>query len=110
MATKSKMAVKPAAEKFPRQSVHIYAGKTEQDGRENFAALLTSPELAAYRVINGAENKTAIGEGIDIPALMADLRAQGRAVNAGEMRQVEAMLINQATALKPCLLDWQSAA
>ena len=103
MATKSKTAVaKPKAEQYPRKSVQVQCKATdsEADQARQYAATVTSPELAAYRVINGAETKSGIGENIDVPSLMADLRAQGRAVNGGEMRQVEAMLINQATALQ----------
>ena len=103
MATKRKTAVaKLKAEQFPRKTVHVQGRATdsEEDKARQYAAMVTSPELAAYRVINGAEHKSGIGESIDVPSLIADLRAQGAVVNSGEMRQVEAMLINQATALQ----------
>ncbi len=64
------------------------------------AAVVTSPELAAYRVISGAEQKSGLGEHIDVPTLLAQLRDQAAAVNAGSLARVEAMLINQATALQ----------
>ncbi|MHB8680282.1 MAG: hypothetical protein ACYC7G_11155 [Rudaea sp.] len=60
---------------------------------------MTSPELAAYRVINGAEHKSGLGEHIDVPTLMAALRDQA-AADAGKLAHAEAMLINQATALQ----------
>jgi hypothetical protein len=66
----------------------------------NFAALVTAPELAAYRVINGAEAKSGLGELIDVAYLMAQLRIQAAEVNAGNLGQIEAMLMNQATALQ----------
>jgi len=64
------------------------------------AAVLTSPELAASRVINGAEQKSGLGEQIDVPAVMAHLREQAAAVNGGDLATAEAMLMNQATALQ----------
>jgi hypothetical protein len=103
MATKNKAAVaKPASEKFPRKNIPVFIEENDSEKviAQKYAAVVTSPELAAYRVINAAEGKTDVGDGIDVPALMADLRAQGAVVNGGEMRQAEAMLINQATALQ----------
>ena len=104
MVAKGKTAVtaKPKAEKFPRKSAQVQYRVTDSEAEKArlYAATVTSPELAAYRVIVGADQHTGIGEGIDVPSLMADLRAQGVAVNSGEMRQAEAMLINQATALQ----------
>ena len=93
---------KPMPEPFPRKSVHVRGKATdsEEEKARQYAAVVTSPELAAYRVINGAEHNSGIGDDIDVPSLIADLRAQGAAVNSGEMRQAEAMLINQATALQ----------
>ena len=37
---------------------------------------------------------------MDVPGMIATLRAQGEAVNAGNFAQAEAMLMNQATALQ----------
>lgn len=65
-----------------------------------YAANFTSGALAALRVILASE-KTALNDvNLDTPALMATLREQGEAVNAGNLDQVEAMLMNQATALQ----------
>ena len=103
MATKSKTAVaKPESEKFPRKNIPVFIEQNDSEKviAQKYAAVVTSPELAAYRVINAAEHHTDIGKELDVPALMADLRAQGVAVNGGEMRQAEAMLMNQATALQ----------
>jgi hypothetical protein len=103
MATKSKTAVaKPASEKFPRKDIPLYIMKddSEAEAAKKFAVLATSPELAAYRVINGAELHTAIGKSMDVPALIKQLREQGIAVNRGDMTQAEAMLMNQATSLQ----------
>ena len=102
MATKSKAVVKPQGEKFPRKSVQVLVERDDSEAvaARKYAAVVTSPELAAYRVINGAERQTGIGADIDVPALMDQLRDQGAAVNRGDMAQAEAMLMNQATALQ----------
>jgi hypothetical protein len=103
MATKSKTAVpKPKAVQYPRKSAQVLyeATDSETEKARKYAAVVTSPALAAYRVISGAEAKSGIGESIDVPALMDQLRAQGEAVNRGDLAQAEAMLMNQATALQ----------
>ena len=103
MATKSKTAVaNPAPVKFPRKSIEfvVERGDSETVQAEKFAELATSPELAACRVISGAENKTAVGDRIDVPTLMGQLRAQGMEACRGDLSRVEAMLMNQATALQ----------
>jgi hypothetical protein len=100
MAGKSINKAKPEAEQFPRKAVPVHAGKTEEETCRNHAAVTTSPELAAYRVINGAEQKSGLGEHIDVPTLLATLRDQAKAVNDGDLKQAEAMLMNQATALQ----------
>ena len=87
-------------QKFPRKSVFVRQGNTERETAQNMAEVLTSPELAAYRVINGAEQKSGLAEQIDVPAVMAHLRQQAAAVNGGDMATAEAMLMNQATALQ----------
>jgi len=99
MASK-KPEAPPDAQKFPRKFVPVTQGGTEQETAGNFAAVMTSPELAAYRVINGVEHKSGMGENADVPALLAELRGQAVAVNGGSLTRVEAMLMNQATALQ----------
>jgi hypothetical protein len=54
MAT-TKQKPQPDAEKFPRKAVNVREGETELETARNMATLATSPELAAYRVIDGAE-------------------------------------------------------
>lgn len=101
MTTKSKKSkVQPEAEKFPRKAVPNAKGETERETGRNYAALLTSPALAAFRVINGVELKSGLGEQIDVPTMLSELRDQAAAVNDGNLRQAEAMLMNQATALQ----------
>ena len=84
----------------PRQEIHYKAGANQKETAENFAKLVMSPELAAYRTIHAAEIKTQVGENIDVPALMDMLRTQAEIVSNGDLQQVEGMLINQATALQ----------
>ena len=62
--------------------------------------LMASPEMAALRVIRAVEGDKGFGSDLDLPSLIDRLRTQASAVNAGEMNQVEAMLMNQATALQ----------
>lgn len=99
MARKKREAT-PEADKFPRKSVFVRQGDTERESAQNLAEVVTSPELAAYRVINGAEQKSGLGEHIDVPTLMAQLREQAAAANGGNLATAEAMLMNQATALQ----------
>lgn len=90
----------PKNSRHPRKSVPVNQGATEEETNRNFARLATSPELAAYRAINGAESKSGIGEHVDVPTLLDELRKQAAAVNRGDLKRAEAMLMNQATALQ----------
>lgn len=100
MATRETKPAKQEAEKLPRKHVPVRAGKTEEETCRNHAVVTTSPELAAFRVINGAERESGMGQHIDAPTMLETLRAQATAVNRGDMSQAEAMLMNQATALQ----------
>jgi hypothetical protein len=100
MTKQAKKPTTPEGGKFPRKSVPVFAGKTEEDTCRNHATVTTSPELAAYRVINAAEAKSGMGEHIDVPTLLDTLRQQAAVVNGGDLAQAEAMLMNQATALQ----------
>ena len=97
MATKKKHA---EAESFPRKAMHCPAGNTELESARNMAALVTSPELAACRVINAVERNSGLGAQIDTPAVVDRLRDESAEVNGGNLTRVEAMLMNQATALQ----------
>ncbi len=101
MASKAK---EPATEekKFPRKAVPLYVSTSdsEEAAARRFATLTVSPELAAYRAIGASETKTAIGVQLDVPTLLETLRDQAANVNRGDLSHVEAMLMNQATALQ----------
>lgn len=87
---------------YPRKEIPLEIAESDSGEvmARKFAALATSPELAAYRVINGAERKSGLGDQIDVPTLLGAMRDQAVTVNNGDLRQAEAMLINQATALQ----------
>jgi len=85
---------------FPRKEVPVHRGETEEQTCRNHAGVTTSPELAAHRVINAAERNSGMGQHIDTPTMLETLRDQAKAVNEGNLKNAEAMLMNQATALQ----------
>ena len=100
--TTKKARPKPIKPASPRKSpqIEILPTDSEEVIASKYASMVASPELAAYRVINGAEIKSGIGDALDVPALMDQLREQAAAVRGGNMGNPEAMLMNQATALQ----------
>ncbi len=85
---------------FPRREVPVSKGETEEQTCRNHANVTTSSELAAHRVINAAERTSGMGQHIDTPTMLETLREQANAFNKGDLKQAEAMLVNQATALQ----------
>ncbi|MFZ4792289.1 MAG: hypothetical protein ACOYMW_15605 [Candidatus Competibacteraceae bacterium] len=83
----------------PRANVSVSCGPGE-DQRPKLSELITSPEMAALRVVRAAEGDKGFGVDLDMPSLIDQLRTQASAINSGEMKQVEAMLMNQAIALQ----------
>ena len=102
MTTKPKKQTTPEIKKLTRKAVPVYSkpDDSEEDVAREYSKLAVSPALAAYRVINGAENKSGFGEHIDVPTLLDILRDQSEAVNRGDLSRAEAMLMSQATALQ----------
>ncbi|MDP2030759.1 MAG: hypothetical protein Q8K12_14070 [Thiobacillus sp.] len=102
MAGKPKKPAAPVAENYPRKAVQVLLqqGDSEELVAWKTTAVMITPEMAAFRVIRGAEQKAGNWEGMDVPALMDQLRDQAAAVNRGDLAQAEAMLMNQATALQ----------
>src|SRR5215831_13880312 len=80
--------------------VNCEPGATRDDVRRKLAALATSPEFTAYRVVFAAERKSGIGDSLDVPALLEILRLQAAAAKGNDLAQAEAMLMNQASALQ----------
>ena len=106
-AKKTKVVVKQESDSEPlaRKTVELtlMTGQTKEDQAREYARLMVSPELAAYRVLSSADSMGSMVKmwgGIDVPSLTDELRDQAAAVNRGELNHVEAMLMNQATALQ----------
>jgi hypothetical protein len=99
MASKPKKLAAPEAEKYPRKAVTCQSGRSIDEQGRNYAKLITSAELAAYRVIGMMQPKNLADE-IDTPTMLATLRDQAAAVQTGDLAHAEAMLINQASALQ----------
>jgi hypothetical protein len=95
---------KPASKReediYPRKAVQCEDGNTVEERGRKYARLMTSPELAACRVINGVEHNSGVDKHLDLPTLIETLREQARGVNLDDLSQAEAMLTNQATALQ----------
>jgi hypothetical protein len=100
MATKKPAPKAKQPEILARQAVHCDASATDpKETAKNYAKLMISPELAAYRVIAGAEH-SSMKDTLDVPTLVQSLRDQGAAANRNDLSQAEVMLMNQATALQ----------
>ena len=102
MESKSKKPATPQAAQFPRPNVEVVinSGDGEKEIARKTSASTTSTEMAALRVMRGAERQSGYWESIDVPSLIEQLRDQAAAVNRGDLSQAEAMLMNQATALQ----------
>ena len=95
----TKKPTAPETEKYPRKNITCQSGPSIDEQGRNYAKLITSAELAAYRVI-GMMQPRNLAEGIDTPTLLATLRDQAAAVQGGDLAHAEAMLINQASSLQ----------
>jgi hypothetical protein len=96
---KAKQAVKTDENEYPRKALRYSAGDNADQTGRNYADLITSPEVAAYRAINACEDKQVASK-IDVPGLVASLRSQAEAANKNDLSQAESMLMNQAVALQ----------
>ncbi len=99
MANKPKKPAAPETEKFPRKAIPCESGESIDEKGRSYASLITSPDLAAYRVIGIMQPKNLADE-IDAPTMLAMLRDQAATVQRGDLSHAEAMLINQASALQ----------
>jgi hypothetical protein len=98
------MARKPngkASSYTPRKTIPLVvkSDDTEEISRA-YAKHFTGGAFAALRVIMAADKSAGYEHDMDLPGLMATLREQAETVNAGNLAQAEAMLMNQATALQ----------
>jgi hypothetical protein len=85
---------------FPRKAVLVERGADERESHRNLARTVTSPEVAALRIVSCTEAGSGLGDALDTPTLLEVLREQSAAVNAGDMAHAEGMLMAQATALQ----------
>lgn len=99
MANKPKKQATPAGASYPRKVIPCESGPSIDEQGRNYAKLITSAELAAYRVIGMMQPKH-LAEGIDAPTMLATLRDQAAEVQGGDLAHAEAMLINQASSLQ----------
>lgn len=99
MATKTK---KPDNATLKQKSgeLGIKEEVSEKEKAEKHSKTIISPELAAYRILNGADGETGVWKDVDVLSMINELRAQAAAVSRGDLTHVEAMLMNQATALQ----------
>lgn len=94
-----KPAKSPADVQFPRKSIPVYRGKTQEETSRNYAEAVTSPEISAWRIMGTMQSKDLLDE-IDVPTMLTVLRDQTDAVKRGDLTRAEAMLMNQAEALQ----------
>lgn len=99
MASKRKRLMTTEAESFPRKSIRCESGPADDEKGLAFANLITSPELAAHRIVSMMQPKV-IADDIDAPGMLKSFQAQAAAVQSGDLAYVEAMLVNQASALQ----------
>ena len=93
-------AAKDEPEYTPRKALPIDLNGTQpEDYGKQASAQVVSPEVSALRVV-GALGGELMESTLDFPGALAHLREQATAINSGDMKQAEAMLINQATALQ----------
>nr|SPS04995.1 conserved protein of unknown function [Candidatus Nitrotoga fabula] len=93
-----KAETRKSAGKNPKVPSDPHAAKATK--AKKLAQLILSPEFAANRVIHYADKHTDIHQNTDVQNLVDELRAQSAAVHRGDLEHVEAMLMNQATALQ----------
>lgn len=94
--------VSPATDTFTRKSpvLGVLATASKEDRTSQQAAMFISPELAAVRAIVTTEGGTFVGEELDVPTLMEQLKRQAADVNNGDFGGPIAMLVSQAVTLQ----------
>lgn len=97
---KARRKKREAEDYTPSRAFTLHGGSTNAETAGNAAKLITGAAVAATRVIVATEAVSALGEFVDVPALMNELNVQGLSVNRGDLSQAEVMLANQATALQ----------
>jgi hypothetical protein len=99
MNSKKKNSTKKKSEQYPRKSINCKAGSSFEERGRNFAKLITSPEVAACRIVGLMQPKSFRDE-VDHPTLIDTLRDQTVALQGGDLSHAESMLISQASSLQ----------
>ncbi len=82
---KTKIRATSKADEAPRENTPCEALSSGDESKCNMARLTTSPELAAYRVIGAAEATTSVGDHLDVPTILEQLRNEAAAVHCGDL-------------------------
>ena len=82
------------------KAVTIVKGKTELETAERIAKLAVSPEMSSQRVVAASEREQGLDQHLDIPRLMAVLKAESERLSEGKSEDVGPILANQALALQ----------
>ena len=82
------------------KSVPVLKGRTELETAERIAKLAVSPEMSSQRVVAASERNKGLDEHLDIPQLMAVLKAESKRLSEGKSEDVGPILANQAIALQ----------
>lgn len=75
-------------------------GDTPTQHARKVAEQILSPEAAALRIVAAVEGKSIYAEKLDAGGILDQVRALQDAVNAGDLKSAEAMLIAQAFSLQ----------
>lgn len=102
MASKPKKPAASVTVKYPRAAADLAIAPDDSEAEiaRKATVLYTSNEMAALRVMRGADRQSRYWENIDVPSLMDQLRDQADTINRGDLSHAEAMLMNHATALQ----------
>jgi hypothetical protein len=99
MTKLSKASSKPRSS--PNRTTIEVRATSDAEAKRKVAALYLTPAVNAARVTMAYTPKGSL----DLVEVVAELKAQQAVVAAGDMAQVEAMLLNQATALQAMFTD-----
>jgi hypothetical protein len=99
MTTVAKPSSKPKS--APNRTTIEVRATSDEEAKRKVAALYLTPAVNAARVTMAYTPKGSL----DLVEVVAELKAQQAVVAAGDMAQVEAMLLNQATALQAMFTD-----
>ena len=82
------------------KAVPVLKGKTLKETAKRVAEVAVSSEMASQRVVAAAERNKGLDEHLDIPQLMAVLKAESERLSEGKSEDIGPILANQALALQ----------